>query len=196
MNVFNRVLVALLSVAGLAAGIALALFPLSFLLWLEQWAGWTYDVLLAVWTANPQLFYVGQAAAIVAVVLVFGTLLLLEIWPRGQRTVLVLNEKGQRAELELSSVVMRLQHHLEQLADVVEAKPRVRAKGRTVHVQVEAMTSPDVDVPMKTQEILDLVREVVEQRMGLRLGRAFVHVKHAPYPAIRGEARVIGPPRS
>ena len=45
---------------------------------------------------------------------------------------------------------------------------------------------------MKTQEILDVVQEVVEQRMGLRLGRASVHVKHAAYPVAPEEARVIG----
>lgn len=192
MNAFNRVVLVLVFLFLLLAGVLVVLFPLSALLWLSQWSDLAYNTLAAVYQANPWLFYVGQAAAVLGIVLVFGTLILLEVWPRGRRTVTVLSEGGRIAVLDLDSVAMRIQHHLLQLADVVEARPRVSAKGNTVNVSVEAVTSPDVDVPMKTQEILDVVQEVVEQRMGLRLGRATVHVKHTAYPSPPEEAQVIG----
>ena len=43
-------------------------------------------------------------------------------------------------------------------------------------------TSPDVDVPMKTEEVIEVTREVVGERMGLKLGKVAVKIKHAPYP--------------
>ena len=43
-------------------------------------------------------------------------------------------------------------------------------------------TSPDIDVPMKTEEVLQVTREVVAERMGLKLGKVQVKIKHAPYP--------------
>ncbi len=192
MNVFNRVVVVLLLLVGLLGGILVALFPLSTLLFIDQWASALYDMLSAVYNTNPWMFYFAQGVLIVGLLLVFGTLLLLELRRGGTRTVTVVTEEGQRASIDLDSVAMRLAYHLGQLADVVDATPRVRARGDALYVTVEVVTSPDIDVPMKTHEILHLLREVVEERMGLRLGRADVRLKHAPYTPVAENTRVIG----
>jgi hypothetical protein len=57
-------------------------------------------------------------------------------------------------------------------------------RGRTRGVDIDLMleTSPDIDVPMKTEEVLELTREVVGERMGLKLGKVQINLKHAPYP--------------
>ena len=34
---------------------------------------------------------------------------------------------------------------------------------------------------MKTDEVVAVVREVVQERMGLQLGKVSVRIKHAPY---------------
>jgi len=35
---------------------------------------------------------------------------------------------------------------------------------------------------MKTEEVLQVTREVIVERMGLKLGKVQVKIKHAPYP--------------
>jgi hypothetical protein len=51
-----------------------------------------------------------------------------------------------------------------------------------VDIAVALETSPEIDVPMKTEEVLQVTREVVGERMGLKLGKVRVQLKHAPYP--------------
>jgi hypothetical protein len=49
-------------------------------------------------------------------------------------------------------------------------------------VELLLETTPDIDVPMKTDEVLEVTREVIVERMGLKLGKVQVKIKHAPYP--------------
>jgi hypothetical protein len=37
-------------------------------------------------------------------------------------------------------------------------------------------------VPTKTEEVCQVAREVVEDRMGLKLRKIKVNIRHAPYP--------------
>jgi len=37
-------------------------------------------------------------------------------------------------------------------------------------------------VPMKTEEVMQVTREVIEDHMGLKLGKVTINIKHAPYP--------------
>ena len=64
---------------------------------------------------------------------------------------------------------------------MVSETPEVKAHGNSVDIKLNVRTTPDIEVPMKTEEILAVTREVVEQRMGLRLGKAEVQIDHAPY---------------
>ncbi len=45
------------------------------------------------------------------------------------------------------------------------------------------------DVPMKTEEVIAVVREQVEGKMGLKLRRVNVKIKNAPFLAEPGYAR-------
>jgi hypothetical protein len=51
-----------------------------------------------------------------------------------------------------------------------------------VDVNLVLETSPDIDVPMKTEEVIEVTREVIVERLGLKLGKVQVKIKHAPYP--------------
>ena len=75
----------------------------------------------------------------------------------------------------------RLAWHIDQLADVISVTPEVTAVGRAVNVMVNLETRPEIDVPMKTDEVVGVVKEVVTERMGLQLGKVQVRIKHAPY---------------
>jgi uncharacterized alkaline shock family protein YloU len=86
-------------------------------------------------------------------------------------------------ELAVESIAQRLEYRVDQLADVVKVRPEVKPRGKSVDVVLHLETSPDIDVPAKTEEVYQVAREVVEERMGLKLGKIKVNVKHAPYPS-------------
>ncbi len=191
MNVFNRIVMVVLLLIFLLLGLVTAAVPFYVLALIRDGAAALYETLWALYTLNPWLFLFAQVAVGLGVVLLAGTLLVLELRRGHPPLVTVVTEEGGRAAVQLDAVALRLAYHLDQLADVVEVHPKVRKKGNAIYVTVEVITSPDVDVPMKTQEILHLIREVVEERMGLKLGRADVRLRHAPYPSAE-DTRVIG----
>ncbi len=58
--------------------------------------------------------------------------------------------------------------------------PTVKAKGGAVDIKLEIETAPDVDVPMKTDEVVEVTREIIEEDMGLKLGKLDVRMRYAP----------------
>jgi len=81
------------------------------------------------------------------------------------------------------SIAQRLTFNIDQLSEVISVKPKITAKGKGVHVRLNVETGPEIDVPAKTEEISQVAREVIEERMGLKLaGKLEISIKHAPYP--------------
>lgn len=192
MNAFNRTVMILLIILALVASLIATLAPFNTLTFLVDFLQTVRVGLEAMYNNNPFIFMMGQAGIAIAVTLILITLLVLEV-RRGQpATVQVVTPEGGRANILLDSVAMRLAYHLDQLADVISVTPRVRAKGNVVHVDLDVETSPDVEVPMKTQEILHVTREVIEERMGLQLGQVNVRIRHAPYADEESAPRLIG----
>ncbi len=192
MNVFNRIVMIILIILALVTTLVAAVVPFATLQFLTRTLETVRVGLEAMYNSGPLIFMLAQIAVALAAVLIFGTLLVLEIRRGRPATVQVVTAEGGKADILLDSVAMRLSYHLDQLAEVISVTPRVRAKGNVVNVELEVETSPDVDVPMKTQEILHVTREVIEDRMGLKLGRAEVRIRHAPYPTETGVPTVIG----
>jgi hypothetical protein len=182
MNAFNRVVTVLLLLVLLLVTIGVAIFPLTALGWAGQSAGDWSDY-LEYWEANARYLYVAiRVAIIVFAVLFFGVLLFLELRRRKIKTVRIVTAEGSAATVVTDSVSQRLTYHIDRLADVISVVPHVSARGRTVNVRLDLETSPEIDVPMKTDEVVAVAREVVEERMGLQLGKVSVRIKHAPYP--------------
>ena len=67
------------------------------------------------------------------------------------------------------------------MAEVINVMPLVKSRGGTVDIRLEIETAPDVDIPMKTDEVVDVTRAVIEQDMGLRLGKLDVLIRCAPF---------------
>ena len=81
------------------------------------------------------------------------------------------------------SIARRLAYNIDQLAEVISVKPKVTARGKGVHVRLNVETGPEIDVPAKTEEISKVAKEVIEERMGLKLaGKLEISIKHTPYP--------------
>jgi hypothetical protein len=187
VNVFNRIVTILLAVVLFIAIVIMAVFPVATLDWVgrlvESWGDY-----LAYWNANARYLSVGIRSAVVVVAAgVFALLMFLELRRRRANAVQVVTAEGGKATVVTDSVAQRLMHHIDLLADVVSVAPKVTGRGRTVHLELDLETGPEIDVPMKSDEVVAVCREVVEDRMGLQLGRVNVRIRHAPYPVIGEE---------
>jgi uncharacterized alkaline shock family protein YloU len=181
MNGFNRAVATVLWLLLLAGVIVAATAPLATTAWLitqltalDRWlAGWQ--------EANPTYFIIGQAAVGIGGLLIFGALVFAEIMSARPRGVRIRTTEGGSAEVDTGSIGRRLQWHLDQMAEVINVMPAVKSRGGAVDIRLEIETAPDVDIPMKTDEVVEVTRAVIEQDMGLRLGKLDVHVRCAPF---------------
>jgi hypothetical protein len=181
MNGFNRIVAILFWGALLAGLLVAAIAPLQSIAWLQASLTELTAWLTGVQVENPAYFIVGQAALGVGAILILGALLFFEVATMRRRGVRIRTVEGGSAELDTVSVERRLQWHLDQLADVITVVPAVRSRGGSVDIKLEIETAPDIDIPFKTDEVVDVTRDIVEQDMGLRLGKLDVQLRCAPF---------------
>ncbi len=182
MNVFNRLIVILLVLAIIVLTAVIVIVPKQSLDLGEQalHALGTYSDAWA--NYNWALFASGRVIIGGALVLLCLVLLWLELRRPRRKTIRVQRVTGGEAYIAVDSLSQRLAYNIDQLPDVVKVSPRITARSRTVDVDLVLETSPDIDVPMKTEEVLQVTKEVLEDQMGLKLGKVQVKIKHAPYP--------------
>ncbi len=184
MNIFNRVLVVLLLILLLALAVLIAILPIQTVQAVEA-AMRNFGAFLAnTETSHLWLFVIARVALVLIALAVILPLLWGELKPRRPKAVHVLTETGSKASVTTDSVARRLTWHIDQLADVISVTPDVTASGKAVNVVLNLETQPEIDVPMKTDEVVRVAREVIVERMGLQLGKVDVRIKHAPYQDI------------
>jgi hypothetical protein len=166
MNVFNRV-VAVLILLGLVAILALGILQPGPTIDLLRRG---LDGLLAFSMANLYL-YIGIAAVLLFLALF---VIILELRRPYRTTVTVRQAGGSVVELTTESVARSLEYHMGQIAGVQQVHPDVVSTGNAVKLNLNLKADPMMDVPAKTEEIIQLAHEVVEGRLGLKL--AAVHV--------------------
>jgi len=181
MSTFNRLVAIVLWTALLAACAYVVVAPVRALNQLIILSAALIDMVEGWQAADPTNFIIGQAALGVVVVAVFCTLIWLEIWTGQRRGVRIRTAEGGSAELETSSIGRRLEWHLDQLAEIVTVIPAVKSRGGSVDIKLEIEAMPDVDIPMKTDEVVEVTRDIIEQDMGLKLGKLDVHMRCAPF---------------
>lgn len=181
MNGFNRFVAIVLWLLLLAAGLALAIAPIAAIAEVQSTtAAWGRQ--LALWReTSPTNFLIAQIAIGVGAVLLFSLLLWAELSTMRRRGVRIHTADGGSAELDTSSIGRRLAWHLDQLAEVVTVVPSVRPRGSAVDIRLEIEAAPEVDIPLKTEEVVQVTREVVEQELGLRMGKLDVRMRCAPF---------------
>jgi hypothetical protein len=181
MNVFNRVVVVVLLLALLAGIVYTAVAPAQAVQYTQTGLTGVNTFFTHTASTSRWLFAGGRIlVGLVAVVLICW-LLWKELKPRRPKAVKVHTEAGSSATVTTESVAKRLAWHIDQLADVIAVTPEVTTAGRSVNVLVNLVTRPEIDVPMKTDEVVGVVKEVVTDRMGLQLGKVQVRINHAPY---------------
>ncbi len=183
MNAFNRIVVVLLLVLMVIAVILVVAAPQQSF----DVAAGSFDWLSATVKSYQEqswpLWTIGRVVAGA----VIGLLLLIVLWLefRRKRVRIIRAQKleGGDSFIAVDSISQRLAYTIDQLPDVVRAVPRVTRYGRNgLDLDIALETAPEIDVPVKTAEVLQVTKEVITERMGLKLGRVQVKIRHAPYP--------------
>ncbi len=182
MNVINRLISFLIFLVTFVVLVLLSVAPFNTLNWMQtqlnEFSRWA----LTYQHSNPLFFTVGRIALGAIAFLVIIPLMIAEIPRRKkEKTVRIRTERGE-VQVTVDSIAKRLAWHLDQLADVISVAPSVSPRGDKVNVILDVETSPEIDVPMKTEEIMLVTRDIIEKDMGLKLGKLSVSIRHAPYP--------------
>ena len=161
--------------------IAVALFPGEALTWTQSQLGNANASLSTMRLSDPTNFNIGRVAVVVGALLVLLPLLMAQFGRETDSLVRFQTTEGE-AQVSTDSIARRLVWHIDQLADVIEVHPYIKARGDRVNVVLEIETSPVVDVPMKTEEVQLVTRDIVEGQMGLQLAKLDVRLRHSDFP--------------
>ena len=178
MNTFNRVVVILLLLATIIVATIVLVVPRPVIEVLQEWL-WNLDMNLSL--ADPLVLLVAGVALALLVDIVCAVLIWLELRRRRTNAIRVQSITGGEAELAVDSVAGRLERSISRLDGIVLVRPNVWGRRGGVEVELDLETSPEVDVPTKTEEVCQVTREAVEDKMGLKLRKVRVNIKYAPY---------------
>jgi len=179
MNTVNRVLIVilllvvmvlcsiLLIVPGAIDAVALQSAALAnFFATLQPWARVGLGILFAL-----------------ALDIILILLIILEVRRPQAKAIRVEKAAGGEVQISIGSISDQLKYEVDQLSGVLRVKPRVSAKRKGVVIELDVETAAGIDVPEKAERIVEQVRQVVEERMGLKLARPpKVNLRAAPYP--------------
>ncbi|MFO7696999.1 MAG: alkaline shock response membrane anchor protein AmaP [Anaerolineae bacterium] len=179
MNVFNRIVMVLL---------ILGLLALSAVMFFTPQIAMDNAVAALSSVRDSALFsdaglntYYLVGVAIIGLVLLI--LLILEIRKTRQKSVRIKTEGNGKARIGVDSVVQSLAYRIDELPGVRDAKARVTSRGNDVAVAIDLNTSPTVNVPAVTAQIVNLAHEIIETQLGVKIhGKVEVNVAHEPFP--------------
>jgi len=182
MNVINRIIGFLIFLIAFLLLIILAAVPFETLAWLQTQIGHLNQWATQYQLTNPLFFNLGRVGLAAIAILIVIPLMIAEFPRRKKEPAVTMRTDHGEIRVTAESIAKRLAWHLDQLADVINVYPTVQPKGDTVNVMLDVETSPEIDLPMKTEEIMLVTREIIEQDMGLKLGKLNVNLRHAAYP--------------
>lgn len=175
MSLFNKVVTVLLFLALMVVVPLVLILPQEAIAVIQQ-------VLTGV-SSGLTTFHRVVLVLIGIICFIVGALVLYLEFRRPPRKRAILGKAaGGEVEVAVDSIAQRLEYRIDQLVDVVKVTPRIKPRGKDIDVELNLETTPDIDVPAKTEEVCRVAREVVEERMGLKLRKIKVNMSHAPYP--------------
>jgi len=168
MNTFNRVVLVILLLVGMVLCSLVLVLPLPTLRLIGYYGGGLTGYFERV---NPYvLLPIGILLALI-VDLIGILLIILEVRRPAATAISVEQAAGGKVMLSIASISDQLKTEVGQLPDVLQVKPRVAPKGSGVLVELDARIAAEAGVPSKAERIVETVRLVVEQKMGLKLVR-------------------------
>lgn len=177
MNTFNRIVMVLGILIWIAAVTYVVLLPLDAVgvarLGLDQFERSLFD----------DLFFTYFLAASGVILFILLVLLWLELRRPRRRTVRIKTDGRGNAQLDIESVIQSLEYRVDELAGVRQVRTHVRSRGKDVDVALDLDTSPSVNIPVLTDQVVSLAQDIVEGQLGLKMhGQVRVNIKHEPYP--------------
>ncbi len=184
MNVFNRVVMVLLLLAVILVVAVVAIAPEPTFYLLAALFQRTHEIIVQYNQpgGNWALFAAGRVIVGGFIALLCLILLWLELRRPRRKTIRVEKMAGGEAHITIESIAQRLAYNIDRLPDIVKVSPHIIGRARQVDLVLNLETSPEIDVPMKTEEVLQVTRQVIGEQMGLKLGKVQVKIKHAPFP--------------
>ncbi len=180
MNTFNRVVIVVLLLVLLPLVSVLFVIPHVIL---PDMGLWVTNLGYQLWAMEPwQRLGGGILLALIFDALAVS-LIVMELRRPRRKFIRVQELSGGTATLSVESVVEQLQYRLDPLPNVIEVKPAVRAKGNKVAALVDVTVAPGVNVPAMASRLVEAVREVLMEDLGLQVaGAPQVRLKVAPPP--------------
>jgi hypothetical protein len=196
MNIFNRVVLVILLLVAMVLCTLVLVLPLSTLRTIAFQAGNLADLLERV---RPiALLPIGILLALI-LDLAGVLLIILEVRRPAAKSITVEQTSGGEVTLSIASIADQLKTEVGQLPDVLQARPRVSAKRNGVVVELDAKIAAEAGVPEKAERIVETMRRVVEQKMGLKLVRppkVNIEAVRPARPAATGQGAAFAPQQS
>ncbi len=184
MNAFNRVVMVLVILVAFLVLTILLVVPRESMVFVEAVSATTVHTIDRI---RPEFVPAFRALLILGAVLLdllLLSLLLFEIRGPARRTIRLQTIEGGTVSVTSQSLAERLAYHLDQIADVINVKVRVMPRRDGVDLDVDVRTGGDVNVTEKARQVLEVTRQVVEDKMGLKLAhQPRVSIHALPYPA-------------
>lgn len=123
-------------------------------------------------------------AGVAVLFLAFSLLLLyLELMPSGKMRMRLKSIQGADVLMSGDAITTQLQYALDPLPGVIRATPKVfKGSNDAVDVMVDLITTSDMDVKQKTNEVTDVTRTVLEGGLGLRVGKIQIKLEQIKPP--------------
>jgi len=198
VNTFNRLVTILVIIVVFIVATIGLVAPTSTLRLIKITVDGALDILQRLRPGPIAItFHALLVACAVLLDILLIVLLMLERRPQ-QHAIPVQKVGGGAVSVTAESLAERLQYHLGQLADVIGTKARVALSRRGgVELDLDVRVSADVNIPEKADQILEVARQVVEDKMGLRLARKpRVYIQAAPHPGLSARPPAASPTAS
>ena len=194
MNAFNRVMLVLLLIVAMVVCSLAFVVPLRTLQTISYQADALADLLARV--RSVVRLPVGILLAVI-VNLVGLLFIVLEVRRPAAKSIKVEQAAGGEVTLSVASIADQLKAEIDRLPEILQVKPKVSAKRKGVVVEVDAKIEAETGVPNKAERIVETIRHVVEQKMGLTLARppkVNIEAVRRASGARRGAERPAPPP--
>jgi hypothetical protein len=193
MNTLNRMLIAISLLVAMVLCSLLLLAPLRMFGALARQSA----ALVGYLSGMRPIARIGLGILFaVALDIILVLFLVAEVRRPTTKAIRVKKTAGGEVQVSVHSIADRLRYEIDQLTSVLRTKPKVLAKRGGVVVELDVETAAEIDVPKKAEEIVETARQVVEEKMGLKLARPpKVNLRAVPYPSTPGRPGTSAPAR-
>jgi hypothetical protein len=180
IRIINKIIVVLLLMLALPIVTLSTTMPsLSRVLFQQAFKGLDFNLSRLTGLATSQQLTAYAITAGIDIIILILLYAQLRRPPRDQARIRMVG--GGLAEISFQAIGEHIKDQVTTLPEVLDAKPRVTAAHRRVKIFLDVSISPNIEnIPNTASAIIAVVRETVEQKMGLTLaGKPRIRIRHA-----------------